>query len=112
SGPARRRSRDRLANHGANTGRRHQAPAHLIVPHNGEQAAVQDAELLAKRPSDNKQWFNHSGYIWKISDQLSDACLELHRSHYTHLEAEVAQDATQIIVDSDGLGLQQLAMGQ
>jgi len=32
----------------------------------------------------------------------------------THLEAEVAQGATQIIVDGDGdgLGLQQLAMGQ
>ena len=40
--------------HRADTGRRHQAPAHLIVPHDSEQAAVQDAELLAKRPSDNE----------------------------------------------------------
>jgi hypothetical protein len=70
---------------------------------------VQDAELLAKRPSDNEQWFNHSGYIWKISDQLSDACLEPDLAHYTHLEAEVAQSTTQIIVDGDGLGLKQLA---
>ena len=36
-------------------------PAHLIVPHDSEQAAVQDAELLAKRPSDNEQWFDQSG---------------------------------------------------
>ena len=26
---------------------RHQAPAHLVLPHDGRQAAVQDAELLA-----------------------------------------------------------------
>src|SRR5450631_3984069 len=89
--------------HGTDTGSRHQAPAHLIVPHDGEQAAVQDAELLAKRPSDNEQWFDQSGYICKIRDQLSDACLEPDLAHYTHLEAEVAQGATQIIVDSDGL---------
>src|ERR1017187_3526359 len=96
--------------HGANTGRRHQASAHLIVQHDGEQAAVQDAELLAKRPSDNEQWFDQSGYIWKINDQLSDACLELYLSDHAHLEAEVAQRAAQIIVYSDGLGLQQLAI--
>jgi len=27
---------------------RHQAPAHIIVPHDSEQAAVQNAELVAK----------------------------------------------------------------
>ena len=43
--------------HGADTGGRHQAPAHLIIPDDGQQAAMQDAELLAKRPSDNEQRF-------------------------------------------------------
>jgi hypothetical protein len=37
---------------------RHQAPAHLIIPDDGQQAAMQDAELLAKHPPDNKQGFD------------------------------------------------------
>ncbi len=31
---------------------------------------MQDAELLAKRPSDNEQWFNYSGQIGQVFDQL------------------------------------------
>ena len=41
--------------HGADTGGRHQAPAHRIIPNNGQQAAVQDDELLAKYPPDAVQ---------------------------------------------------------
>jgi len=40
--------------HGADTGDRHQAPAHVIIPDDGQQAAVQDADLLAKYPPDNE----------------------------------------------------------
>jgi hypothetical protein len=40
--------------HGADTGGRHQAPAHFIIPHERQQAAMQDDKLLAKRPPDNK----------------------------------------------------------
>jgi len=40
--------------HGADTGDRHQAPAHVIIPDDGQQAAVQDADLLAKYSPDNK----------------------------------------------------------
>ena len=29
-----------------------------IVPHDGQQAAVQDAKLLTKHPPDNEQWFD------------------------------------------------------
>jgi hypothetical protein len=36
--------------HGADAGGRHQAPAYLIVPHDGQQAAVQDDDLFAQRP--------------------------------------------------------------
>jgi hypothetical protein len=32
----------------ADTGGRHQAPAHLIVSHDGQQAAMQDDELLGR----------------------------------------------------------------
>src|SRR6187551_1948753 len=38
--------------HWADAGGRHQALAHLVIPDDGQQAAMQDAELLAKRPSD------------------------------------------------------------
>ena len=38
----------------ANTGDRHQTPAHVIVADDGQQAAMQDANLLAKHPSDDK----------------------------------------------------------
>ena len=40
--------------HGADTGDRHQAPAHVIIPDDGQQAAVQDADLLAKYLPDNE----------------------------------------------------------
>jgi hypothetical protein len=41
--------------HGADTRYRHQAPAHVIVPHDGQQTAMQDADLLAKHSPDNQQ---------------------------------------------------------
>jgi hypothetical protein len=37
---------------------RHQAPARLIVPHDGQQATMKNADLLAKRPPDNEQRFD------------------------------------------------------
>jgi hypothetical protein len=37
--------------HGADTGGRHQTPAHLIVSHDGQQAAVRDNDLfISHRP--------------------------------------------------------------
>jgi hypothetical protein len=33
--------------HRADTGGRHQAPAHLVVSHDGQQSAVQDDDLFA-----------------------------------------------------------------
>jgi hypothetical protein len=33
--------------HGADTGDCHQTPAHLIVPYNGQQSAMQNSDLLA-----------------------------------------------------------------
>jgi hypothetical protein len=41
----------------ADNGDRHRATAHLIIPDEGQQAAMQDAELLAKRPPDNEKGF-------------------------------------------------------
>ena len=44
--------------HRANTRDRHQAPAHLIIPDDGQQATMKNADLLAKRPPDNEQRFD------------------------------------------------------
>jgi hypothetical protein len=38
--------------------------------------------------------------------------LELDRSHDPHLETEVSQRATEVIVEGNGLRLHKLAMGQ
>ena len=64
------------------------------------------------RPPDNEQRFNHSGQIGQVLDQLLDTRLEPYLPHHPDLETKVAQSTTQIIVDGDGLRLQQLAMGQ
>jgi hypothetical protein len=42
----------------APAGHRHQASADVIVPDDGHQAAMQDANLLAKHPPDNEQRFH------------------------------------------------------
>jgi hypothetical protein len=39
--------------HGADARGRHQTPAYLVIPDDRQQAAMQDAELLAKRPWNN-----------------------------------------------------------
>jgi len=73
---------------------------------------MQDAELLAQYPADNKQRFNQYRQVGKVLDQLPDARLELGRPDHAHLEAEVAQRATQVIDNGNGPGLQKLAVGQ
>ena len=49
--------------HRTDTGDRHQPPAHLVVPDDGQQAAVQDGELLAQHPPDNEQRLDQHGQI-------------------------------------------------
>ena len=67
--------------------------------------------MLAKHPSDNQQRFDQNRQIGHVLDKLLDACLEPGRPHHADLETEVAQRCAQIIVDSNGLRLQQFAMG-
>ena len=95
-------------NDGADTRNGHQAPTHGIVPDNGQQAAMQDADLFAKHPPDNKQRLDQHGHIGKVRDELLGARLKLNRPHYAHLEAKVAQGGTQVILNRDGLGLSSL----
>ena len=66
------------------------APAHLIVPHDGQQAAMQDDDLFAKYPPDNEQWLDQLGQVGEVLDQLLDPRLELHLPDHSDLKAEVA----------------------
>src|SRR5438445_4796525 len=47
-----------------------------------------------------------------VRDELTNSSLELDRAHHANLEAEIAQRATQIVLDVERLGLQKLATGQ
>ena len=89
--------------HRADTRDRHQAPADIIVPDDSQQAAMQDTELLANYPPDKEQRFHQHGQIGKVFDKLPDARLELGRPHYAHLETEVAQGGTHVVLNGDGL---------
>ena len=96
----------------ADTGDRHQTPAHIIVSDDGQQAAVQYAKLRAKDLPDNEQRLDQLGHIGQVLDQPPDTRLELDRSHDPCLETEVSQRATEVIVEGNGLRLHKLAMGQ
>ncbi len=41
-----------------------------------------------------------------VRDQLTNSSLEFDRAHYANLEAEIAQRATQIVLDVERLSLQ------
>src|SRR6202022_3981622 len=79
--------------HRADTRHRHQTPAHLIVPDDGQQATMKHADLLAKRPPDNEPRFDQNSQIRQVLHKLLDARLEPYHFHYAHLEAEVTQSA-------------------
>src|SRR5215471_2081265 len=81
----------------------HQAAAHIIVPDDGQQAAMQDAELLANDPPDNEQRFHQHGQIGNALDKLPNTHLVLDRPDRADLETEVAQGGTQIVLDGNGL---------
>src|SRR6478736_3416960 len=112
SEPERRRWRDRSATPRGRHQGSSSSPAHLIIPDDGQQAAMQDTELLAKRPSNNEQRFDQRRQVGQVLDELSDAGLEPHRPNHPDLETEVAQSTAQVVIDGNRLRLQQLAMGQ
>ena len=51
---------------------------------------MQDDELLAKYPPDDKQRFDQYSQVGQVLDQLLDAGLELYLSDHSNLETEVA----------------------
>ena len=76
-------------NDGADTGDCHEAPTHVVVADDGQQAAMEDAELLAKHPADNKQWFDQYCQVREVLDQFRDTRLEPGLTGYSDLEAKV-----------------------
>ena len=70
-----------------------------VVSYDGQQAAVQDKDLLAQRPPDDEQRFHQSRQVGKVLDKLLDAGLEPHLSDHSDLEAEVTQSTAQIVLD-------------
>src|SRR5437016_2851241 len=56
----------------------HQTPAHVIVPNDGQQAAMQDGDLFAQHPSDSERRFDQDSQIGEVLDQLLDARLGLY----------------------------------
>ncbi len=71
---------------------------------------MQNDNLFAQHSPDNKHRFDQHRQVREVLDKFLDAGLELHRPDHPNLEAEVAQGPAQVIVDGDGLRLQQLAM--
>jgi hypothetical protein len=59
--------------HRADPRHRHQAPAHIISPDDGQQATMKNADLLAKRPPDNQQLSDsvYVGAVGYLYTQLS-----------------------------------------
>jgi hypothetical protein len=45
---------------------RHQATAHIVIPHDGQQATMKNVNLLAECPPANEQRFDQLGKIRKI----------------------------------------------
>ena len=49
-----------------------QAPAHLIIPDNGQQTAMQDDDLFAKRPPDNEHRLEQHRQVGEVFNKLPD----------------------------------------
>jgi hypothetical protein len=76
--------------HGTNTGDRHQAPTHIIFANDGQQAAVQDVDLFAKRPPRDEQRFDQHGQIGEVLDAGSS--WGVMRYHLTAFERAVMEE--------------------
>src|SRR5262249_20757187 len=73
---------------------------------------MQDVNLLAQHPADNEHRFDQCHQVGDVLDELFNTRLKLDRAHDADLETKVTQTGTQIILNGDGLRLQQLTMGQ
>jgi hypothetical protein len=68
--------------------------------------------LLAQHPSDNKQRFNQCHQVGEVRNKLFNPCLKPDRPHDADFETEVAQSGAEVILNGNGLRLQQLAVSQ
>jgi hypothetical protein len=73
---------------------------------------MQLRELLAQYAPCRQQGICYFGKFLVAFDEFANALLELSGSDRTDLEAEVAQQATHVVLERDGLFLQQLSRRQ
>jgi hypothetical protein len=73
----------------------------MIVPNDGQQAAMQNDDLFA---STRRTMRSGSNSATKLEEprKLLGAC-KLHRMRDAHLETEIPQGSAQIILNGDGL---------
>jgi len=69
--------RDRSASHGADTRDRYQAPAHIIVPNDGQQAAVQGDVCTRSRPDNEQRFDQNLGRDVSVSQRRSTSAVTL-----------------------------------
>jgi hypothetical protein len=82
------------------------------VAHNLKQFAAKHAELLAQDLAGDQQRFDDRGQVRMIRDHSRIRASNLTVPTMPNLEAEIAQRVTQIVLDVERLGLQELATGQ
>jgi hypothetical protein len=70
-----------------------------------QQAAMQDADLLANCPADNEQRLKQYGQIGKFRDKSLIRGSNLTLPYHTDLQTEVAQGGAQVVLDGNGLRL-------
>jgi hypothetical protein len=70
---------------------------------------VQLGELLAQLPPGLQQNLHEFAQIWQALYELPDALFEFGGADNANLEAEIAQQAADIVVYGDGFFLKQLA---
>jgi hypothetical protein len=88
-----------------------------LVP-GGCQSAILHRRLLTsgrsarEAPAEQQAAVRSTPPVGQVLDELVNARLKLDRSYYADLETEVPQSWAQVIVNGNGLRLQQLAVGE
>lgn len=84
----------------------------LVVAGKGQDLAVEGDKLLAQLLTRIQQRLDHRRQIGHVFDEFADACYELDGADKTDLEAEVAQQPANVVLNGNGLFLQELARRQ
>lgn len=73
---------------------------------------MKHGELLAKFPTSHKKGIHDVAQFRHVAGQIPDAFLELSSANDANLQTKIAQQPTDIILDRNGLLLQQFSCSQ